>query len=78
MRGRWPVRAAGVAAVLVALTTGCSHQDGAASPKAPGASPSAPAATGAPSGYGEMEHKLDAAESAAAAADRDATSNADR
>ncbi|MEU3032746.1 hypothetical protein ACPCBC_29360 [Streptomyces incarnatus] len=78
MRSRWPVRAVGTAAVPVAFATGCSHQDDAPSPKAPGASPSAPAATGAPSGYDEMERRLDAAESAAAAADRDATSAADR
>ncbi|WP_143658569.1 hypothetical protein [Streptomyces sp. IMTB 2501] len=61
------------AAALVALTAGCAHHDG-ASPKAPsGASPSAQ-----PSQLADMQKKVDAAQSAAAAADQDATSTADR
>jgi outer membrane murein-binding lipoprotein Lpp len=51
-------------ALLVALTAGCAHHDG--------ASPKTPSASGTPSGYAEMEKKVNAAESAAAAADRDA------
>ncbi|MFF7127911.1 hypothetical protein [Streptomyces sp. NPDC008240] len=54
--------------LLAALAVGCSGHDG--------ASPKAPAAT--PSGYSQMQQKVNAAESAAAAADRDAASNADR
>ncbi|MFF3914592.1 hypothetical protein ACFYZB_14045 [Streptomyces sp. NPDC001852] len=61
-------------ALLVALTAGCAHHDG-ASPATP---PASGAPTGTPSGYAEMQKKVNAAESAAAAADRDATSNADR
>ncbi|MFJ5030716.1 MULTISPECIES: hypothetical protein [Streptomyces] len=57
-------------ALLVALTAGCAHHDG--------ASPKAPASSGAPSGYAQMQQKVNAAESAAAAADQDATSAADR
>ncbi|AKJ10758.1 hypothetical protein ABB07_12255 [Streptomyces incarnatus] len=57
-------------ALLVALTAGCAHHDG--------ASPKAPAGSGTPSGYAEMQKKVNAAESAAAAADRDATSGTDR
>ncbi|MGW1055893.1 hypothetical protein ACWDBD_37550 [Streptomyces sp. NPDC001118] len=60
-------------AALVALTAGCAHHDG-ASPK----SPSATAPSAGPSQLPEMQKKVDSAESAAAAADRDATSTADR
>ncbi|MEU6240161.1 hypothetical protein [Streptomyces sp. NPDC047024] len=60
---------------LAALATGCGHDDAATTPGA-GGSPAA--ATSAPSGYADMEKKVDAAESAAAAADRDATSDADK
>ncbi|MFE0516286.1 hypothetical protein [Streptomyces sp. NPDC058964] len=56
------------AVLLAALAVGCSGHEGASS-KAPGA---------APSGYSQMQQKVNAAESAAAAADRDAASNADR
>ncbi|MEV7691267.1 hypothetical protein ACFW1F_22950 [Streptomyces bungoensis] len=59
-------------AVLVALTAGCAPHDGPSARATPGqASPT-------PSGYGEMLKKVDAAESAAAAADRDAADDADR
>ncbi|KOV63333.1 hypothetical protein [Streptomyces sp. MMG1121] len=72
MRAR-PAVLPGVA-LLVALTAGCAHHDG--------ASPKTPAATGAPSGtpsgYAQMKQKVDAAQSAAAAADRDATSDVDK
>ncbi|MFJ9821503.1 hypothetical protein ACIRU3_40900 [Streptomyces sp. NPDC101151] len=67
------VRSAAVPAVLLAslavLAVGCSGRDG-ASPKAPAPTPS--------SGYSHMQQKVDAAESAAAAADRDAASDTDR
>ncbi|WNM30297.1 hypothetical protein RKE30_07700 [Streptomyces sp. Li-HN-5-11] len=66
-------------ALLVALTAGCARHDGAPAKAAPSAAPSgAAAAAGTPSGYAEMQKKVDAAESAAAAADRDAASNVDR
>lgn len=55
-------------ALLAALAVGCSGHDG--------ASPKTSAAT--PSGYSQMQQKVDAAESAAAAADRDAASDTDR
>ncbi|MCF3131157.1 hypothetical protein [Streptomyces olivochromogenes] len=62
-------RALAVSAVLLAaLAVGCSGHDGASS--------KTPAAT--PSGYSQMQQKVNSAESAAAAADRDAASNADR
>ncbi|MFI1162895.1 hypothetical protein ACH4UM_04595 [Streptomyces sp. NPDC020801] len=75
--------AAVTVALLAALTTGCARHNGTASTAAPSTAPSttAPSATapaGAPSGYADMEKKVNAAESAAAAADSDATSNADR
>ncbi|MEV0183397.1 hypothetical protein AB0I54_29490 [Streptomyces sp. NPDC050625] len=54
-------------ALLAALAVGCSGHDG-AGPKAP---------TATPSGYSQMRQKVDAAESAAAAADRDAASDTD-
>ncbi|MEV6054154.1 hypothetical protein [Streptomyces sp. NPDC052107] len=57
-------------ALLVALTAGCAHHDG--------ASPTTPAVSGTPSGYAEMQKKVNAAESAAASADRDAASDTDR
>ncbi|WP_432028374.1 hypothetical protein [Streptomyces sp. 1222.5] len=69
MRARRRLPAVTTAVLLVTLTAGCTHRDG--------ASPD-PAPTGAPSGYADMKKKVDAAESAAAAADRDATSTADR
>ncbi|MFJ5516149.1 hypothetical protein ACIQB4_03690 [Streptomyces griseoluteus] len=66
MRHRFRRAAAAVTlAALAALTTACGHDD-AATP------------AGTPSGYADMRQKVDAAESAAAAADRDATSDADR
>lgn len=68
MRARHAVLPA--VALLAALTTGCAHHTGAA--------PAAPAPSGTPSGYAQMQQKVNAAESAAAAADRDATSDADR
>lgn len=59
-------------ALLAALTAGCAPHDGPTAGATPGtASPT-------PSGYAEMLKKADDAESAAAAADRDATSDADR
>ncbi|MEU8970405.1 hypothetical protein AB0D11_14175 [Streptomyces monashensis] len=79
MRGRRPVLrvcAAAAVAGLVALTTGCAHQDGAAPASSSSAAPSGSA--GAASGYADMKKKVDAAESAAAAADRDASSTADK
>jgi hypothetical protein len=66
------------AALLVALTAGCARHDGAPAKAAPSGGPSASAPAGTPSGYAEMQKKVDAAESAAAAADRDAASNVDR
>ncbi|MEV7201576.1 hypothetical protein [Streptomyces griseoluteus] len=66
MRHRFRRAAAAVTlAALAALTTACGHDD-AATP------------AGTPSGYADMRQKVDAAESAAAAADRDATGDADR
>ncbi|KUN80312.1 hypothetical protein AQJ66_26595 [Streptomyces bungoensis] len=59
-------------ALLAALTAGCAPHDG---PSA-GATPGKVSPT--PSGYAEMLKKVDAAQSAAAAADRDAASDADR
>ncbi|MQY40074.1 hypothetical protein SRB17_81040 [Streptomyces sp. RB17] len=53
-----------VVALLVALTAGCAHHDG--------ASAKPPSASGTPSGYTDMVKKVNAAESEAAAADRDA------
>ncbi|MFD8673827.1 hypothetical protein ACFV1A_12175 [Streptomyces seoulensis] len=67
-RGSRRAAAAVTLAALAALTTGCGHDDA--------ATPSSGTAT--PSGYADMKKKVDAAESAAAAADRDATSDADR
>ncbi|MFK4109057.1 hypothetical protein [Streptomyces sp. NPDC002176] len=64
-RGPWRVAAAITLTALAALTTACGHDDAAT-----------PSST--PSGYADMKQKVDAAESAAAAADRDATSDADR
>ncbi|MFD4788344.1 hypothetical protein ACFWN1_15045 [Streptomyces sp. NPDC058459] len=52
-------------AALAALATACGHDDAAT-----------PSST--PSGYADMKQKVAAAEPAAAAADRDATSDADR
>ncbi|MFG2604683.1 hypothetical protein ACGFT2_14190 [Streptomyces sp. NPDC048514] len=75
MRVRRPVPALATAAVLAALVTGCADQDGVSAPPASGAST---APSGTPSGYADMKKKVDAAESAAAAADRDATDAADR
>ncbi|MFF7972266.1 hypothetical protein [Streptomyces sp. NPDC007905] len=57
-------------ALLVALGAGCApHGD---------ASPRPPSGSGTPSGYAEMQKKVNAAQSAAAAADRDAAGDADR
>ncbi|MGW3110387.1 hypothetical protein [Streptomyces sp. NPDC001091] len=64
-RGTRHVAAAVTLAALAALTTACGHDEVAT-----------PSST--PSGYADMKQKVDAAESAAAAADRDATSDADR
>ncbi|MFS4094299.1 hypothetical protein [Streptomyces sp. AF1A] len=65
MRARWAALPA--VALLVALTAGCAHHDG--------SSPKAPAPSGTPSGYADMLKKVNAAESAAAAADRDAAAD---
>ncbi|MDX2595243.1 MULTISPECIES: hypothetical protein [Streptomyces] len=77
MRARAGWAALSAAALLVTLVAGCAHHDGAA-PKAPTSStPSASASLpGTSSGYAEMRKKVDAAESAAAAADRDAADDA--
>ncbi|MFI8351124.1 hypothetical protein [Streptomyces sp. NPDC085596] len=64
-RGTRRAAAAVTLAALAALTTACGH-DKTATPSS------------TPSGYADMKQKVDAAESAAAAADRDATSDADR
>lgn len=66
-RGSRRAAAAVTLAALAALITGCGHDDAAT-----------PSSTATPSGYADMKKKVDAAESAAAAADRDATSDADR
>ncbi|WP_369394258.1 hypothetical protein AB5J72_46930 [Streptomyces sp. CG1] len=76
MRARRLLLAA-AATALVALAAGCAHHDG-ASPKAPSGTASATAPSAGPSQVAEMQKKVDAAQSAAAAADRDATSPADR
>ncbi|MEU6423886.1 hypothetical protein [Streptomyces spiralis] len=74
--------AVAAAALLVGLTAGCAGHAGTAPKGAPSATPSASssgsAPAGAPSGYADMEKKVDAAESAVAAADRDAASDDDR
>jgi hypothetical protein len=72
MRARRAAAALPAVTLLAALTAGCAHHD-AASPKTPAVS-----GTPAPSGYAEMRKKVDAAESAAAAADRDAASDTGR
>ncbi|MEW2129668.1 hypothetical protein [Streptomyces sp. NPDC005435] len=59
---------------LAVLATGCGHDDA----TTPGAGSPAATATATPSGYADMKQKVDAAESAAAAAGRDATSDADK
>ncbi|MEU4108541.1 hypothetical protein [Streptomyces sp. NPDC027717] len=64
-RGTRQVAAAVTLAAVAVLTTACGHDEAAT-----------PSST--PSGYADMKQKVDAAESAAAAADRDATSDADR
>ncbi|MER8012705.1 hypothetical protein ACIQ7S_07165 [Streptomyces griseoluteus] len=64
-RGLRRAVAAVALAALAVLTTACGHDDAAT-----------PSST--PSGYAGMKQKVDAAESAAAAADSDATSDADR
>ncbi|MEU5088130.1 hypothetical protein [Streptomyces sp. NPDC021356] len=70
------------AALLVGLTAGCAGRTAATPRPAPSATPSASvsgsAATAASSGYADMRKKVDAAQSALAAADRDATSGVDR
>ncbi|MFD8370182.1 hypothetical protein ACFV2Z_05290 [Streptomyces sp. NPDC059688] len=68
-RARRRLPAVPAAVLLVTLMAGCAHQDGASPDTTP---------TGTPSGYADMRKKVDAAESAAAAADRDARSTADR
>ncbi|MFF9361896.1 hypothetical protein [Streptomyces griseoluteus] len=64
-RGLRRATAAVTLAAVAALTTACGH-DGAATPSS------------TPSGYADMKQKVDAAQSAAAAADRDAAGDADR
>ncbi|MGW3208176.1 hypothetical protein [Streptomyces sp. NPDC001135] len=64
-------------ALVVALGAGCAHHDG-ASPKTTPDAASATAPSGGPSRLAEMQKKVNAAESAAAAADRDAAGTADR
>jgi hypothetical protein len=69
-------------ALVVALSAGCAHHDGVSRRAAPDAAsatgPSAPAPSGGAARLAEMQKKVNAAESAAAAADRDAASTADR
>ncbi|AOR36560.1 hypothetical protein BFF78_40785 [Streptomyces fodineus] len=77
MRLRRSVGTATAVAALVALTAGCGHHDG-ASPKASPDAVSATAPSAGPSQLAQMQKKVDAAESAAAAADRDAADTADR
>ncbi|MGW4562766.1 hypothetical protein ACWEN3_10270 [Streptomyces sp. NPDC004561] len=72
MRARGPALAVTAVAVLVSLTSGCAHRDGASPGAAPATASTSPAPAGTPSGYADMEKKVNAAESAAAAADRDA------
>ncbi|MFJ6541316.1 hypothetical protein [Streptomyces sp. NPDC091385] len=69
------VAAAVLLTALAVLATACGHDDAATTPGT--GSPSA-TATATPPGYADMKKKVDAAESAAAAADRDATSDADK
>ncbi|ARP72383.1 hypothetical protein LK07_24425 [Streptomyces pluripotens] len=64
-----------LAAVLMAVTTGCGWHHDASSDATPGPASSSAAPSGTPSGYAQMEKKVDAAESAAAAADRDAAAD---
>ncbi|WP_306191913.1 MULTISPECIES: hypothetical protein [unclassified Streptomyces] len=66
------------AALLVGLTAGCAGHGGTAPKAAPSGSASSAAPSGSPSGYADMQKKVDAAESAVAAADRDAASDDDR
>ncbi|KUN09150.1 hypothetical protein AQI95_04670 [Streptomyces yokosukanensis] len=77
MRVWRPLLTATAVAALVAVTAGCAHHDGASS-KAPTGAASATAPSAGPSQLAQMQKKLDAAESAAAAADRDAADTADR
>ncbi|MFI9807508.1 hypothetical protein ACIHEJ_24625 [Streptomyces sp. NPDC052301] len=77
-RRHGPLLAVPAAALLVALTAGCAHPQGAAPKATSGTGASGAAQSAGPSGLAEMRKKVDAAESAAAAADRDASSDADR
>ncbi|MEU6401189.1 hypothetical protein [Streptomyces sp. NPDC046985] len=80
MRAR-RIAAGAAAAVLAALlSAGCAHQDGAgkSAPPASSASPEQSAPSGSGQGYADMQKKVDAAESAASAADKDAASDDDR
>ncbi|WP_157857900.1 hypothetical protein [Streptomyces durhamensis] len=65
------------AALAMALTVGCAHHGGAAPKATPGAA-SATAPSAGSAQLAQMRKKVDAAESAAAAADRDAAGTADR
>ena len=76
-RGRGPLLAAPVAALLVALTAGCAQHGGSGAAATPGTGSSAAPSAG-PSGLAGMRQKVDAAESAAAAAEKDASSDPDR
>ncbi|MFF7755411.1 hypothetical protein ACFZCP_40775 [Streptomyces sp. NPDC007971] len=76
--GRPAALAVPALALLVALTAGCARNDGDSPKSAPGTASSSMSPAGTPSGYAEMEKKVNAAESAAAAADRDASANTDR
>ncbi|MEU2711464.1 hypothetical protein [Streptomyces sp. NPDC007205] len=64
-------------ALVVVLGAGCAHHDG-ASPKATPDAASGTAPSAGPSQLAEMQKKVNAAESAAAAADRDAAGTVDR
>ncbi|MGW5197231.1 hypothetical protein [Streptomyces spiralis] len=75
MRRKW---AAVSAALLVGLATGCAGHAGTAPKATPSGTASSAAPSGSPSGYADMKKKVDAAESAVAAADRDAAGDDDR
>jgi hypothetical protein len=66
------------AALLVGLTTGCAGHAGTAPKARPSGSASSAAPSGPPPGYADVKKKVDAAESAGAAADREAASDDDR
>lgn len=66
---RRPLTLTAATALVLALSTGCAHHDSASGKATPDT---------APSQLAQMQKKVNDAESAAAAADRDASSTADR